>query len=532
MVQKKVITYALPYANGMLHLGHIMGMVQADCYVRAQRLMNVPVTFVCGDDAHGTPIMLNAEKQGVTPDVLVEKIYQAHVRDYKAFHISFDGYHTTHCALNTEIVHSVYQRLQDADVIVQKEIEQAYDDSKAMFLPDRYIKGSCPKCHAEDQYGDHCEACGKTYAIRELQNPRSIMSDTPPIWKTSAHDFFQLSTQQVIVSNWLSNVDMQESVKNKLSEWFNEGLQDWDITRDEPYFGIGIPGQPGKYFYVWLDAPFGYMSSLGLTKGLTAPQAVFEDWQDSTIEHFIGKDIVSFHGVFWPAVLEKAGLKTPDKVHVHGFLTLSGDKMSKSRGTFVETQDYLEKLPADLLRYYFASRLSPSVIDVDLDWNDFMQKINADLVGKLANIGSRSQGFIHKLYNGQLGDTLDQDFWDKITAKHEDVLQAYQAVNLAQVCRLVMELCDETNQYVDHHKPWVLAKADDQENLYEVLTTTMNAFRYLAYLLSPIIPEISQKVADAFGDEAPTIVVEQYLNHSIQKFPHLLSRVTEDQIEF
>lgn len=532
MSQRKVVTYALPYANGMLHLGHIMGMVQVDCYVRSQRLMHVPVTFVCGDDAHGTPIMLNAEKQGMSPEALINSIYQKHVEDYKGFHISFDGYHTTHCDLNTQIVYTVYNRLQEAKVIIQKEIEQAYDETNAMFLPDRYIKGQCPKCGAEDQYGDHCEVCGKTYAIRELKSPKSIMSNTSPVWKTSAHDFFQLSTQQPVIEQWLSSVNMQEAVKNKLTEWFSEGLQDWDISRDEPYFGIQIPNQSGKYFYVWLDAPFGYMSSLGVTLDMKTPQAVFDYWQSSTIEHFIGKDIVSFHGVFWPAVLNKAGLKAPDKVHVHGFLTISGDKMSKSRGTFVNTQAYLERLPADLLRYYFASRLSPSVADVDLDWPDFMQKINADLVGKLANIGSRSQGFIHKLYNSQLGESVDTDFWEKLVAKHQEIQDAYSDVNLSQVCRLLMELCDETNQYVDYHKPWVLAKSDNQENLHEVLTTAMNAFRYLSYMLAPIIPDIAQKVANAFGEDVPTWEIKQCLSQSIEKFPHLLSRVTEEQVTF
>ncbi len=528
----KIVTYALPYANGMLHLGHIMGMIQADCYVRSQRLMGESLTFVCGDDAHGTPIMLNALKQGVAPEDLVAGFLEAHIKDVEAFNISFDGYHTTHSKLNTEVVHEVYARLSTEGVIITKDIEQAYDESASMFLPDRYIKGTCPKCHADDQYGDHCEACGKTYSIKELQNPRSTMSDSEPVWRLSLHDFFELSTQQIYIEGWLESVLMQDSVKNKLGEWFVEGLQDWDITRDEPYFGIGIPNKPGKYFYVWLDAPFGYISSLGYTLSLTKPSEIFNVWNNAEIEHFIGKDIICFHGIFWPAVLNKAGLKSPDKVHVHGFLTLSGSKMSKSRETFVTAEDYLSKLPSDLLRYYMASRLSSSVTDVDLDWTDFRQKINSDLVGKLANIGSRCQGFVHKHQEGRLSNQVDSSFWEKLTANHDEIQQAYQEVNLAQVCRLVMMLCDETNQYIADKKPWMLAKEPDMQALALVSTTGMNAFRYLVYWLSPIIPTIADKVAVAMGDQKPVITVEPLYNHPIQEFEHLLGRLDEEDTKF
>ncbi|MCP8352164.1 methionine--tRNA ligase [Candidatus Synchoanobacter obligatus] len=529
---KRVVTYALPYANGMLHLGHIMGMVQVDCYVRSLRMQNIDVTFVCGDDAHGTPIMLNAMKQGISPEQLIGQFYKEHVQDVRGFAISFDGYHTTHSMLNTQIVHQVYHRLNQGNMIVQKSIQQAYDVDQEMFLPDRYIKGECPKCGAQDQYGDHCEVCGKTYAIKDLKSPVSIMSNTSPVWKESLHDFFRLSSEQGSVEQWLSGSDIQESVKNKLGEWFVEGLQDWDITRDAPYFGIEIPNQPNKYFYVWLDAPFGYLSALGATLGLAEPQAIFDVWNDLNIEHFIGKDIVCFHGVFWPAVLKKAGLKAPSKLHVHGFLTLAGDKMSKSRGRFVSTRDYLAKLPADMLRYYFASRLSTTVADVDLDWQDFVLKVNADLVGKLANIGSRSQGFVHKYHEGCLGSRVDEDFWQTLISRHEEIMASYQAVNLAQVCRLVMELCDETNQYVDHHKPWVLAKEGDQEQLLLVATTALAAFRYLVYLLAPIIPNTAEKVAEAMGESQPVLQLDPFVGMKVNKFGHLLSRVVKEDVAF
>ena len=532
MSTEKIITYALPYANGMLHLGHILGMVQSDCYVRSQRLLGEKVLYLCGDDAHGTPIMLNAMKQEITPDELVSKYYQEHVQDIEGFNISFDGYHTTHDALNTHIVHTVYHRLMEKGAIIEKSVEQAYDESQGMFLPDRYIKGICPKCGAEDQYGDHCEVCGKTYGIKELKSPKSILSGGEPVWKASAHDFYRLSSHQNYVEKWLDTVVIQDSVKNKLKEWFVEGLMDWDITRDDPYFGIGIPNKPGKYFYVWLDAPFGYLTSLGKTLGLETFEDVALAWNCRQVEHFIGKDIVCFHGVFWPSVLEQAGLRVPDRLQVHGFLTMSGDKMSKSRGTFVQARAYLDKLPPDLIRYYFASRLSPSVSDIDLDWEDFVLKINADLVGKLANIGSRSQGFAHKHMQGKLGDKVDLVFWNNLIREHEAIAGAYKEINLAKVCRLVMMLCDETNQYIADKKPWVLAKSEDMAELGMVVTTAMNAFRYLSYWLSPVIPEIAEKVKECLGEETFVLTKDPLLGSKIHEFGHLVARISSEDVTF
>lgn len=529
--KRKVVSYALPYANGVLHLGHMLGMTQADCYVRASRLSGENIIFVCGDDAHGTPIMLNAKKQEVTPEALIADIYSSHVKDIEAFAISFDSYHTTHCDLNTQVVHKVYHALDKKSLIEVNAIEQAYDDVAKMFLPDRFIKGTCPKCGAEDQYGDHCEVCGKTYAIKELTSPKSVVSGGEPVWRPSDHYFFKLSLQQPLVENWLNTVNIQPSVKNKLQEWFDGGLQDWDVSRDQPYFGIQIPNTEDKYFYVWLDAPFGYMSSLGNALSLDTPEAVFDVWNTSTVEHFIGKDITYFHGIFWPAVLASAGLKTPDKVHVHGFLNVSGDKMSKSRGTFVPLSDCLERLPVDALRYYFASRLSDGVVDVELNWDDFVVKINSDLVGKMANIGSRSQGFIHKFYNSELGSEIDTHFWENLIRKDQEIQAAYQSVDLARACRLIMEMCDETNQYVDQYKPWVLAKTEEKEDLQKVCTTLLNAFRYLVYRLSPVVPGMAKTVADSFQEEV-VWQTDPLLNKNILPFGHIVSRINEDQVDF
>lgn len=528
--KKRLVTYALPYANGPLHLGHALGLVQVDVYVRALRLLGKSVDFVCGDDAHGTPIMLNAKAQDKDPETLIAEIYQQHVKDIQGLNIALDHYHTTHCDLNTQVVHAVYHRLEEKGLINTKEIQQAYDETSQMFLPDRYIKGECPLCGAKDQYGDHCESCGKTYEISALKNPVSVMSGEPPVWRGSQHYFYALSQKQSVVEHWLSEANVQSAVKNKLSEWFG-GLQDWDISRDAPYFGIEIPATVDKYFYVWLDAPFGYMSSMGDYLGLREAEAVFSAWNDYQIEHFIGKDIVYFHGVFWPSVLESSGLALPSRLHVHGFLTISGEKMSKSRGTFVRLDEYLDKLPADMLRYYFASRLSSQVTDVDLNWPDFVHKINSDLIGKLINIGNRVQGFIHKHYDGKLGDSIDDALWEALVASDEEIQAAYEALDLAQVCRLVMELCDKTNQYVDQHKPWVLAKQEDKGNLHEVGTTALNAFRFLGYRLAPIIPGIADKIAKSFQEEIQWSL-EPHLEKDCQRFEHLLERVTEDQTDF
>ena len=533
---KKLVTYALPYANGPLHLGHMMGLVQSDCYVRAMRLMGEDIAFVCGDDAHGTPIMLNAQKKGITSEELIQQIYTDHVADLKSFHISVDGYYSTHEELNTNIVHTVYKRLESQGDIRAQEINQAYDEKEGMFLPDRYIKGECPICSAPDQYGDHCEVCGKAYAIEELRSPKSIISGTEPVWKMSEHYLYTLSKKKEQVQSWLDKAILQDSIKNKLEEWFvpdgqgSDMLKDWDISRDAPYFGIEIPGKENKYFYVWLDAPFGYMTALGLTLSLSKCEDVFDAWNERQIVHFIGKDITYFHGVFWPSVLDSAGLKQPDQLHVHGFLTMSGDKMSKSRGTFVAIKDCLAVFSSDMLRYYFASRLSSGVTDVDLNWDDFKQKINSDLVGKFVNIGSRSQGFLHKYFDGQLASDVEEDVWGRIISKHQEISDAYTDNNLAQVCRLVMDMCDETNQYIDQEKPWVLAKSNELERLHVVTTTAMNLFRYVATMLSPIVPSLVEGAQESFGDEDVSWMPSLLLGKKVKHFDHLVSRVTDEDL--
>lgn len=527
--KKRLVTYALPYANGSLHLGHALGLSQTDCYVRALRLMGEDVTFVCGDDAHGTPIMLNARKNEISPEQLVETIFKEHCLDIEQLSISVDTYHTTHCQLNEDIVHAAYHRLYRKGYIITKNIKQAYDETCSMFLPDRYIKGDCPKCGAGNQYGDCCEVCGKTYAMAELKNPKSTMSNATPVLKETEHYFYALSKTQAIIKKWLHQALVPESVKNKLSEWFG-GLHDWDISRDAPYFGIKIPNTEHKYFYVWLDAPFGYLSALGAELGTSDAETVLNAWNTYQVEHFVGKDIVYFHGVFWPSVLSSCDLVLPHRLHVHGFLNISGDKMSKSRGTFILLQDYLAIFPPDLLRYYFASRLSSSVADVDFNATDFMLKTNADLVGKLVNIGNRLQGFLHQHYSGILGEVYDVALWQLLISADAEIQQAYRDVDLAAVCRQVMLLCDQTNQYINDHKPWEMAKKEEKEVLLKVCTTGLNAFRYLVYRLAPIVPNIAEHVANSFN-ESIVWDIEPLINHRCEPFKHLVSRVTKEQID-
>ncbi|MDC3180594.1 methionine--tRNA ligase [Gammaproteobacteria bacterium] len=530
MAAKKLVTYALPYANGQLHLGHMLGMIQSDVYVRSLRMQGEDVLYVCGDDAHGTPIMLNAQRQGITPEELIEKMSIDHQKDIHSFGINFDFYGSTHDDLNTQLVHAVYQRLDDANMLTQAKIEQAYDDSEQMFLPDRFVKGTCPKCGAKEQYGDHCEVCGKTYALKELIDPISIVSGQVPVWRQSSHVFYRLSADQEGAKQWLDTSDVQSSIRNKLSEWFVDGLQNWDITRDAPYFGIKIPNREQQYFYVWLDAPFGYMTSFARALSLQEVSAIFEQWNAYEVEHFIGKDIVYFHGIFWPSVLRSAKLKPPVKMHVHGFVTLESQKMSKSRGHFISPKAFIKYLPSDMMRYYLASRLALGVVDIDIDWEDFRLKVNADLVGKLANLCSRTQGFIHKYHEGHLDKQVDEAFWQELIAKHSEIEEAYRSLNIAQAVKLVMLQCDLANQYVDAHKPWQLVKEGKVEEAVLVSTTALNAFRYLMSALAPIMPETATRVQTAFKDElgfALRPIVEQ----KIEKFSHVFSRVTVEDIE-
>lgn len=495
-----LVTSALPYANGPLHLGHIIETIQTDIWVRAQKLFGHECRYLCADDTHGTPIMLKAQQEGITPEALIARVAQSHQADFADFMIGFDIFHSTHSEENRRMSAEIFQRLDAAGLISRKTIQQAYDPEKQMFLPDRFIKGECPKCGAADQYGDNCEKCGATYAPTDLKNPRSVLSGATPVERDSEHYFFNLPPMESALKAWLDQDRVQPAIRAKLQEWFDSGLQAWDISRDAPYFGFEIPGAPGKFFYVWLDAPIGYIGAflkLAESAGLN-----FEDYwgKDANTElyHFIGKDIAYFHTLFWPAMLMGAGLRTPTAVFAHGFLTLNGEKMSKSRGTFIQARTFLNHLNPEALRYYFAAKLSNGIDDIDLSLDDFRMRVNADLVGKVVNIASRCAGFIHKQFNSQLASTLsDTSLHERLVAGAERIRQRYEARETAQAMREIMALADLTNQYIDEHKPWALAKsADTLPAVQGICTDGLNAFRILMTYLSPVLPTMSRAAAD------------------------------------
>ena len=460
--RKILVTSALPYANGPIHLGHLVEYLQTDIWVRFQKMVGNHCTYICASDAHGTPIMLRARQEGISPEELVENFRREHREDFAAFHIAFDNYHSTHSDENRELVEQIYTRLDEQGLIERRAIEQAYDESAGMFLPDRFLKGICPKCKAEDQYGDNCEVCGSTYSTNELIEPRSILSDTPPVMRQSEHLFFKLGEFDSMLREWTAGDAVDDAVSKKLGEWFEAGLQDWDISRDAPYFGFRIPGTEDKFFYVWLDAPVGYLASF---KNLCERRTDlnFDDYfsADSTAElyHFIGKDIVYFHTLFWPAVLEGAGLRKPTRVFAHGFLTVNGQKMSKSRGTFIAARTYLQHLDPEYLRYYYAVKLRPGIEDIDLNLDDFVARVNSDLVGKLVNIASRCAGFISRGFDGRLAAELERpELYADFVAAGESIAAAYSGRDFARAVREVMRLADLANQYIDERKPWVLNK--------------------------------------------------------------------------
>ena len=531
------MTSALPYANGPIHLGHLVEYIQTDIWVRFQKLRGNECWYVCADDAHGTPIMLKARELGLTPEALIERIGKEHQRDFAGFGIGFDNYYTTHSPENRHFAELIYTRLRDAGWIERQTITQAYDAREGMFLPDRYIKGTCPRCGADDQYGDNCEACGASYSPDELKNPVSVVSGETPIQKESEHYFFRLQDFEPMLREWAASEGLQDEVSNKLQEWFEAGLRAWDISRDAPYFGFEIPDAPGKYFYVWLDAPIGYMASF---KDLCNRQGMdFEQWwgQDSQAElyHFIGKDIVYFHALFWPAMLSGAGFRTPTRVCAHGFLTVDGAKMSKSRGTFIMADTYLRHLNPEYLRYYFAAKLGNGVHDIDLSLEDFTQRVNADLVGKLVNIASRCAGFIHKRFDGQLGPRLDApDLFRHTSAHAQSIALLYEQREYARVIREVMALADEANQYIDEKKPWVLAKDRDQADaVHTVCTTGINLFRLLMLYLKPVLPDTAA-AAEEFLNTAPmdwSDAGQPLLDHQLNAFKPLVTRVDPAAIE-
>ena len=544
------LTSALPYANGAIHIGHLVEYIQTDIWARFQRLSGHEVVYACADDTHGTPIMLRAQKEGVTPEALIERVWHEHKRDFASFAVGFDIYHSTNSDENRALSEQIYAALKEDGLIEVRNIEQLYDPIEKMFLPDRFIRGECPKCHAKEQYGDSCEACGATYSPTDLLNPVSAVSGATPETRQSDHHFFRLSDPRCLafLRDWaLHSNRLQPEAANKLREWLetDESLSDWDISRDAPYFGFEIPGAPGKYFYVWLDAPVGYYAALARwcdEHGDTLERFISPD---STVEqvHFIGKDILYFHTLFWPAMLHFAGMRTPSRVYAHGFLTVDGSKMSKSRGTFITAQSYIDEgLNPEWLRYYFASKLNGSMEDLDLQFNDFIAKVNSDLVGKYVNIASRSAGFITRRFDGQLLDDarasspssdhalLEQSLVDG----GPSIALAYEERDTARVVREVVALMDAVNEYVDRHKPWEMAKRpDDEALLHRVLSTTMRCFARLSILIKPICPlTVAQIEEEIFKSASLTWSDLDYPPISrLDAFRHLMSRIDRDAID-
>ncbi|KXX65010.1 methionine--tRNA ligase [Marichromatium gracile] len=537
-----LITSALPYANGPIHLGHLVEYIQTDIWARFQKMRGHNCWYVCADDAHGTPIMLRARQEGIEPEALIARISAEHQADFAAFRVGFDNYHSTHSEENRHYAGLIYARNRDAGHIERRTITQAYDPVEQMFLPDRFIKGECPKCGAADQYGDNCEACGASYSPNELKNPRSAVSGAVPEQRESDHYFFKLGDFEEMLKGWTRGGGLQNQVANKLDEWFEAGLQSWDISRDAPYFGFEIPDHPGKFFYVWLDAPIGYMASfknLCDRLGASQPGLDFERFWGSDSEaelyHFIGKDIVYFHALFWPAMLHGAGFRTPDAVFAHGFLTVDGQKMSKSRGTFIKARTYLDHLDPEYLRYYFAAKLGAGVDDIDLNLEDFTARVNADLVGKVVNIASRCAGFITKRFDGRLADTLAApELFAEFAAAGERIAAAYEGREYARAVREIMALADRANQYIDEQAPWVVAKQDGREQeLHGICSMGINLFRLLIGYLRPILPGTAAD-AEAFLQVEPltwSVLATPLLGHEIARFKPLMQRIEPAQVE-
>ena len=502
-----LVTSALPYANGSLHLGHMVEYLQTDIWVRFQKMRGHDCIYVCADDAHGTPVMLKARAKGISAEELIAGFLEEHRCDFADFQVEFDNFYTTHSDENQLLVNRIYENLVAAGRIDRRTISQAYDEREQMFLPDRYVRGQCPHCGAKDQYGDNCENCGSTYSPADLIDPISVVSGTTPIEKDSEHFFFRLADFEDMLKDWIRSGHTHPSVTAKLEEWFESGLRDWDISRDAPYFGFEIPDAPGKYFYVWLDAPVGYMASfldLCNRRNDLDFDAYWSDPDHAELYHFIGKDIIYFHALFWPAVLTGSGFRTPTGVYAHGFLTVNGVKMSKARGTFITARAYLDRLDPDYLRYYYAAKLGPGVDDIDLNLDDFVQRVNSDLVGKLANIASRCARFISRNFDGQLSDTLPEPvLFDEFVAQGEKIATYYESRQFSRVVREIMTLADRANQYIDGEKPWLLAKErPDSEQVQAICTQGLNLFRTLMAYLRPVVPQMGEK-AERFLNAGP-----------------------------
>ena len=537
MTRKILVTSALPYANGPIHIGHMVEYIQTDIWARFQRLRGNSCYYVCADDAHGTPIMLRAQQEGIEPQELIDQVNKEHREDFAGFNVQFDNYHTTHSEENRILSEAVYLAARDAGHIDTKVIKQAYDPEAEMFLPDRFIKGDCPNCGTSDQYGDNCEACGATYSTTEVKNAYSVVTGATPIEKDSEHYFFKLGNFTDFLAEWLASGAVQKEVVNKMNEWVEDGLADWDISRDAPYWGFKIPDTQDKYFYVWLDAPIGYLASFKNMCDRTGES--FDDYwaegSDAEVYHFIGKDIAYFHTLFWPAQLKAAGYRLPTGVNCHGFLKVNGEKMSKSRGTFIQARVFLNHLPAEQLRYYFAAKLSNSIDDIDLNLEDFQVRSNSELVGKLVNIASRCAGFVNKRFDNTLAAELpDPELYAQFSKASEEIAESYETRQYSRAMRQIMGLADLANQYIDSNKPWVLIKDEATfDQVQGICTQGINMFRALIGYLKPVLPELAEK-SEAFlnaGELNWESVQTPLLNHQVTKFKPLMTRIEGTQIE-
>ncbi|MCL1121968.1 methionine--tRNA ligase [Shewanella bicestrii] len=533
--RKILVTSALPYANGPIHLGHMLEYIQTDIWSRYQKLRGHECHYICADDAHGTPIMLKAQQLGMAPEEMIAQVNKEHQQDFADFNIAFDNYHSTHSEENRVLASDIYLKLRANGYIKSKSISQLFDPEKSMFLPDRFVKGTCPKCKSPDQYGDNCDACGATYSPTELINPKSAVSGATPVMKDTEHFFFDLPAFEDMLKEWTRSGALQTEMANKLDEWFEQGLQQWDITRDAPYFGFEIPDAPGKYFYVWLDAPIGYMGSF---KNLCdkRPELSFDEFwaKDSKAEvyHFIGKDIVYFHSLFWPAMLHGSGYRQPNSVYAHGYVTVNGAKMSKSKGTFIKARTYLDHLDPEYLRYYYAAKLSSRIDDLDLNLEDFVQRVNSDLVGKLVNLASRTAGFITKRFDGKLAKIADTTLTDAFLAKQEQIAEFYETREYGKAMREIMALADIANGFVADAAPWQLVKQDDQqEAAHQVCSNALNLFRILVTYLKPVLPRLALDV-EAFFQQTLTwdSLGQDMAGHEIAPFKAMMQRVELDKV--
>lgn len=536
--RKILVTSALPYANGPIHIGHLLEYIQTDIWVRFQKQNGNQCTYVCADDTHGTPIMLKAQELGITPEELIAASQKDHQADFDDFLINFDHYHSTHSDESREMTELIYNRLNEAGHISKRTISQLFDPEKQMFLPDRFVKGTCPRCGAEDQYGDNCDSCGATYGPTDLKNPKSAVSGATPVLKDSEHFFFKLQNFEKMLQNWTRAGHVQEQIANKLDDWFEDGLKEWDISRDAPYFGFEIPGETGKYLYVWLDAPIGYMGSFKALCNKRQDLDFEEYWgKDSNTElyHFIGKDIVYFHSLFWPATLNGSGFRTPTAVWAHGFLTVNGTKMSKSKGTFIKARTYLDHLNPEYLRYYFAAKLNNRIDDFDLNLEDFIQRVNSDLVGKYINIASRTAGFIYKRFDGKLtAECAEPELLKEFQDQAESIAKNYEERDFGRAIKAIMALADKANQYIADKEPWKLIKQEGGEpEAQAVCSVGLNMFRLLSIYLKPVLPELISKVEQFLNVEPLCWADHQnlLLDHKISKFKPLMQRIEKESVE-